>query len=429
MARFIPALPSNLPKVNPHALGGGVLFVLTLVFLASIGLFGSGKSAIPVARASVPSLAQSNVVQADLRGENTNLHDTAIGAVPDHEPSLGGVSDPGHGTSTHEPAPTQHAAPVLPANPNSLVTTPIAGLTEPGPGGLLPIVGHDGSRASNVYARPHEIVSGKPVVALVVGGLGMMKSTTNAAISDLPPEVTLSFVPYTPNLQSWISKARNAGHEVLIELPMEPFGYPDTDPGPYTLLSTASSAENTRRLEWLLSRAHGYFGVTNYMGSKLTASENAMAPIFRGLNHRGIDFLYDGETRRSSLANVANKEGIRWSTADRIVDIKQTSRAIDDQLLRLEALAIQNGSAIGKGFSWPITIRQLQEWTASVDAKGYQLAPVSAVIKMRHAAAIKEVKSAQLAPPAEHDTQPKKKSSAKHKKPKKPKKTKKAAHH
>ncbi|MDP1340887.1 divergent polysaccharide deacetylase family protein, partial [Klebsiella variicola] len=77
---------------------------------------------------------------------------------------------------------------------------------------------------------------------------------TAHAIETLPPEVTLSFAPYGPRLQEWIDKAREAGHEVLLELPMEPFGYPQNDPGPHTLLTGGNTAENISRLEWLMSR-------------------------------------------------------------------------------------------------------------------------------------------------------------------------------
>ncbi|VAV86653.1 Possible divergent polysaccharide deacetylase [hydrothermal vent metagenome] len=384
MAQFAFAMPNPLAKMNPHVLAGTTIFTITVIVLAAIALFGRVDSAMPVAKIEIPSLADMAKTQASLRADDGHQPQKPLPVIHrQSEPSLPGITVPKatpHDTTTTT---EHHATPTLPVSADALPQAPIAGLSEPGPGGRLPMISEAGQRPASAYARPFAAKPGKPVVSLVVGGLGMMKNTTMAAIEELPAEVTLSFVPYTPDLQSWVDRARAAGHEVMIELPMEPFGYPDTDPGPYTLLSTASSAENTRRLEWLLSRTTGYFGVTNYMGSKLTASENALAPVFRGLNRRGVDFLYDGETRRSSLTNVAKAEGLSWTIADRIVDIKQTTAAIDDQLLRLEALAIQNGSAIGKGFSWPVTIKQLRDWTGSLEAKGYQLAPVSAVILMR----------------------------------------------
>jgi len=387
MAKFAIAFIPKLVGVNWLKLTAFSLLSISALTLGAITLFGKVDSALPKVSINVPSLSDSSKIQASLRSDKNNNPQNTVQGRQQEEPRLNGISDPSLQQISLQPnntRPLTKNTPKLPTSPNALVAVPIAGFFEPGPGGVLPIISASGDKPSAVYSRSFEIKNGKPVIAIIVGGLGMMKRTTMAAIEELPPEVTLSFVPYTPNLQTWIDLARAQGHEVMIEIPMEPFGYPETDPGPYTLLSSASSAENTRRLEWLLSRTSGYFGVTNYMGSKLTASENALAPIFRNFNRRGLDFLYDGETRRSSLKNVAVKEGLSWSTADRIIDIKQTTTAIDDQLLRLEAMAIQNGSAIGKGFSWPVTIKQLRDWTRSLDAKGYQLVPVSAVIKMRN---------------------------------------------
>src|SRR5436190_14744310 len=155
-----------------------------------------------------------------------------------------------------------------PAAGAPLPAAPIAGLTEPAPGGaLLPIVAADGRSAFQAYARPF-VSNGKPKVAMVVGGLGLNPRYTKQAIEQLPPEVTLSFVPYRDDLQSWIDLARAHGHEVLLEAPMEPNDYPDNDPGPFTLMAGGAPQETAKRTEWLLSRATGYFGLTNYLGSQ-----------------------------------------------------------------------------------------------------------------------------------------------------------------
>jgi hypothetical protein len=127
------------------------------------------------------------------------------------------------------------SAPRRPAQP--LTAAPIAGLSQPGPNGPLPTIASDGRVPAQAYARPFRS-NGKPRVALIVGGLGLNAVTTRAAIERLPAEVTLSFVPYADGLQTWIDLARAQGHEVMIEMPMEPTGYPDNDPGPYTLLAS-----------------------------------------------------------------------------------------------------------------------------------------------------------------------------------------------
>ena len=134
------------------------------------------------------------------------------------------------------------------ARPGSaLPRAPLAGLTESGPNGLLPIVAANGRTPAQAYARPLTHRSGTgPSIAIVIGGLGFNARATTQAIDELPPEVTLSFVPYAQDLQSWIDRARARGHEVMLELPMEPFDPDADDTGPQTLLATAPRRNRTR---------------------------------------------------------------------------------------------------------------------------------------------------------------------------------------
>ena len=261
------------------------------------------------------------------------------------------------------------ASPRLPAQP--LVAAPIAGLSAPGPNGPLPVIAPDGRVPAQAYARPFRS-NGKPRVALIVGGLGLNAVTTRAAIERLPPEVTLSFVPYAQGLQGWIDLARAQGHEVMIEIPMEPTGYPDNDPGPQTLLSNGSAEDIQAKMDWLLGRATGYFGVTNYLGDRFMTSDAGTSAFLGILRQRGLAFMDDGAARRRPGA---------WAraSADRVIDQQQTPAAIIAQLNALEALAKSRGAALGTGFSYPVTVEAAARWTAGLEARGLQLAPASAM--------------------------------------------------
>ena len=265
------------------------------------------------------------------------------------------------------PAPVDHTAQALPP-------APIAGLTSPGPGGApLPAIAPDGRTPADAYARPFHS-NGKPRIALVIGGLGLNAKATRQAIEQLPADVTLSFVPYADGLQAWIDLARQNGHEVLLEAPMEPADYPDNDPGPYTLLTGAQPKETLGKLDWLMSRATGYFGLTNYLGSKFVTNEKAMATLMLGVRQHGLAFIDDG-----SAARIGG--GAPRASADRVIDDQLASDAIDNQLLALEAAALQNGSALGSGFAYPVTLDEVNRWVAALPSRGYQLAPASAVLR------------------------------------------------
>ncbi|HEY8573261.1 divergent polysaccharide deacetylase family protein [Phenylobacterium sp.] len=263
--------------------------------------------------------------------------------------------------------------PVMAGGP--LPPAPIAGFFAPGPGGPLPIIAQDGRTPFEAYARPFAS-NGRPKVALVIGGLGLNARATQQAIQTLRPEITLSFVPYAEGLQGWIDMARAHGHEVLLETPMEPIDYPDNDPGPYTLMAEAEAPETSKKLEWILSRATGYFGLTNYLGSRFLADEKAYGAFAAAARGRGLGFIDDGSAARRGGE-------IPRATAERVIDDQLSQAAIDQQLLALEASALQRGQALGSGFAYPVTLEKVARWAAAVEERGYQLAPASALAAKR----------------------------------------------
>ena len=247
----------------------------------------------------------------------------------------------------------------------------------------LPIISADGVRPDEAYAAPFDGIRSAPTIAVIVGGLGLSERLTQRAIETLPAEVTLSFAPYADNLQDWIDLARADGHEVLIELPMEPFDYPNNDPGPHTLLSEASDQENERRLIWLLSRAAGYAGVTNYLGARLGADREALSGVFAKLENRGLSIFHDGAGRRSVISAAGQSVDAQLAIADRVIDSDPVPDTIDRRLLELEALALQDGDALGAGFAYPATVDTVAIWADSLRARGYQLAPASFLMEVR----------------------------------------------
>lgn len=253
-----------------------------------------------------------------------------------------------------------------------LAQAPIAGLTAPGPGGgPLPIIGADGRTAAEAYARPFQ-PNGRPKVSVVIGGLGLNAQTTRAAIETLPGEITLSFAPYAEGLQGWIDLARAHGHEVLLETPMEPTDYPANDPGPYTLIAANRPEDTVRKLEWLMSRATGYFGLSNYLGARFVDNDQAMATFNGVLKSRGLAFIDDGLAARRAGP-------IPRASADRVIDDELSAGAIDNQLKALENGAGARGQSLGSGFAYPVTINQVRIWAAGLQARGLQLAPASAL--------------------------------------------------
>jgi polysaccharide deacetylase 2 family uncharacterized protein YibQ len=258
-------------------------------------------------------------------------------------------------------------------------------LTERTRSGILPRIGPDGARAIDVYSRPvAELPDGRPAlgrIAIVVGGLGLSRTSTDEAIARLPPAVSLAFAPYGAELERDSARARQAGHELLVQIPMEPFDYPDSDPGPRTLTVNAKPAENMENLRWALGRFPGYVAIMNYMGGRLTSDDKALGPILREAEQRGLGILDDGSSSRSRVA--ANAGEARIARGDLVIDAVPRADMIDKALERLESIATSGRTAVATASALPVTIDRLAAWSNSLEMRGILLVPVSAAMTSR----------------------------------------------
>jgi hypothetical protein len=244
--------------------------------------------------------------------------------------------------------------------------------------GMIPVVA-DGLKPFTVYAADADRAKAAkmPVVAIVVGGLGVGAAKTTDAIMKLPPAVTLAFTPYGADPTKLAERARAQRHEILLQVPMEPFDYPDNDPGPQTLLTTLAAEQNLDRLYWHLSRFQGYAGIANFMGARFVATEAVMQPIIREAAKRGLGYLDDGATPRSVAPSLAASEAMPFAKADLAIDAVPTSAEIDRTLIKLETLAKERGVAVGVASALPISIERIGAWIKTLDSRGILLVPLT----------------------------------------------------
>ncbi len=257
-------------------------------------------------------------------------------------------------------------------------------LTETSRHGQLPKVAQDGSRVSEVYARPVLTTADKPNaprIAIVVGGLGIGGAMTSDALGKLPGPVTLALAPYGSNLAELAARARGDGHEILLQVPMEPFDYPDNDPGPQTLLTSLDAGQNVDRLQWLMSRVQGYVGITNAMGARFTASEPALSPVLREAGKRGLIYLDDGSSQRSVAGQIAGTNNVPFAKADIVIDAVPTAADVDRALGRLETMARERGVAVGVASALPVSVERIVKWAKAAEERGVLLVPITAVAR------------------------------------------------
>jgi uncharacterized protein len=248
--------------------------------------------------------------------------------------------------------------------------------------GLVPKIAADGTRPAEAFARPVKAIPDKPDaprIAIIVGGLGISATATADAIAKLPGAVTLAFMPYSSDVVRLAARASSEGHEILLQAPMEPFGYPDHDSGPQTLLTSLTPEQNLDRLYWMMSRFQGYVGIVGAMGARLTASEQAFTPVLRETAKRGLIFVDDGANPRSVAGRIAGANNWPIAKADMIVDSVPTPTEIDHALGRLEMAARERGVAVGISSALPVSVEHIAKWAKAAENRGLLLVPITAV--------------------------------------------------
>ena len=250
--------------------------------------------------------------------------------------------------------------------------------------GAIPRIGGDGQTPFAAYARASvtpQTAGGRPLVAIVVTGLGLNLTGTLEAIEKLPETITLAFAPYGQGLERTVGSARAGGHEIFLEVPLEPFDYPENDPGPDTLLTGQAPRDNLRKLFKVMSKFGGYAALINNMGARFTASGVDFGPMMEELGARGLGYLDDGSSNRSLAPQLAQANRVPFNRADMMLDGNPARAPILEALAELETKARVQGGAIGVISALPVSVQTVAEWARGLEDKGITIVPASALMK------------------------------------------------
>ncbi len=313
---------------------------------------------------------------------------------PDAEIELGnGANSTPHPPPTNEAAPTDNAeAPSKDAAKTEPETAPTPKETETA---SLPPVDLGSALPSNIadlqrekgdqlppwqrYALPVTF-NDKPKIVIVIDDVGLDRRRARQTIK-LPGPLTMSFMAYAEDLNKQASAARDAGHELMLHVPMEPSST-SINPGPNVLLSGMPADELKKNIEWNLAQLDGYVGINNHMGSRFTADPEGMNVVVASLKKHGYLFLDSVTSGKSVAHETARDSGIPFAVRNVFLDHDDDLDAIRRQLRHTEQIARKTGLAIAIGHPRDKTIEALKDWLPKLDEKGFQLVPISSVVRI-----------------------------------------------
>ena len=265
-------------------------------------------------------------------------------------------------------------------NSDALVGIIFPHITEETETGPLPVIAADGRQPWLEYSRGFKRADRKPRIALIISNLGLSNTYTKAALELLPEDITLSFSHVAPRLKNWVREARQKGHEILLDIPMEPIGFPKNDPGRATLLTSSNEVENLNRLEHIMKQAGGYVGLLGTLGTKFMLHSETFLPVLRSIKQRGLIYVDSRSTSRSLGPELASSIQLPKAFNNVFVDKEPSQEKIKNKLDELERIALERRFAVGIAQPLPITIEILSQWTKGLKTKQIALAPITAIV-------------------------------------------------
>jgi uncharacterized protein len=333
----------------------------------------------PVPAGDEPSAGTSKTDPAAVEPHNLLSSIPAPGALPDAQDRLRGPAD------LDVPVPGANTAPeVVGAAPAQAVSEVQAGSPASPPPPVparrptdIPLAGERVASADGgVQFANTDVNAQKPArVALLLRGIGRRDQNSDVAIASLPSAVSLGLWPYASDGQGLASRARDKGHEIIVQVPLEPTD-PAVSPGPDTLLTTLPPEQNAQRLDEVLKRFDGYTGVTNLMGGKMLRAKASLKPVLEDLKARGLVYIGESNNSHITARQLARELNLRFAAAEVIIDAQPSPPAINKALAHLVDIARKHGSAIGIGNATPATVQQVQQWSETLAAQGVTLVPV-----------------------------------------------------
>ncbi|GDX07805.1 divergent polysaccharide deacetylase family protein [Buttiauxella sp. A111] len=195
-------------------------------------------------------------------------------------------------------------------------------------------------------------------LAIVIDDFGYRPAQENQVIA-LPSNISVAVLPNAPHAREMATKAHNAGHEVLIHLPMAPLSKQPLEKD--TLRPDMSSGEIERIIRDAVNKVPFAVGLNNHMGSAMTSSLFGMQKVMQSLGQYNLYFLDSMTIGNSQSMRAAAGTNVKVIKRKVFLDDTQNEADIRFQFNRAVELARRNGSAIAIGHPHPSTVRVLQQ--------------------------------------------------------------------
>lgn len=236
--------------------------------------------------------------------------------------------------------------------------TPAAYASEPGePGAVAPAAFTLRRRGAEVRLVLFTRGDTRGSLALVIDDVGNAARPVRTLLG-LGVPITYAVLPHTPHGRALADEARAAGAEVILHMPMEPLD-PSAKLGPGALLEAMRDWELRAALIDALAWIGETGGVSNHMGSRLTADRAKMREVMGVLARHGLYFLDSRTTAATVALDAAREAGVRAVERKVFLDDDRSTAAIEAALDAAVARARAGEDVVAIGHPYKETVEVL----------------------------------------------------------------------
>ncbi|MBE3577051.1 MAG: divergent polysaccharide deacetylase family protein [Limnochordales bacterium] len=220
--------------------------------------------------------------------------------------------------------------------------------------------------------------SSPPRLAVVIDDWGYDRPGARQILSLRVP-LTAAVLPFAPLTREQAEAARQAGFEVILHMPMEPFDA--SIPLAAEALRTGMSEETVKELVRQALRAVPQaVGISNHQGSRATSDARVMRAVLEVVKQEGLFFLDSRTSSRSVALAVARQLGVPAAANRLFIDNDDDVAAIEARLWEAAELARREGHAIVIGHVYSSTAIALARTLPELQKAGIELVTVSSLI-------------------------------------------------
>lgn len=202
-------------------------------------------------------------------------------------------------------------------------------------GQRLPRISPEGWMPWIAYARRYDPEGPPARVGLLMINVGSDEALMQRAIDELPGEVSLAFLPGTPDLPRWMKRAHDHAHETYLMMPVDdPEGLGERGIKPVDM--AVDGPENVRRLQVAMAHGRGYVGFVVPEPGPTPWPDRMARPLVKEIADRGLALIEVNPVPTGSALNRLTVElGVGYARSSTVIDYKLAGRGVGDNLDRL----------------------------------------------------------------------------------------------